>query len=277
MKKRMSLAVFASLLAVPLTMMPGRAAPEGCLAGPDRQPPEGSHWYYRLDRETHRKCWYLGQQGAKVHRVAVPRPDRATRPSAVEKSAEPAEKPVDPPVADTPVVTEATPEQTPRWLDAPKPIQAFEPASAWVSIPIADQQPIADPQPVAPDAAGSTAPPSVTPARPVTVEATGASSKLLLVLLAAALTLAAVIGRAIFRHAEAPRLFRRDVLDHVAPGWDAPLGDDRTVPASMRQHRSVPHDNGRRNVALASHGNNVDDDIEAMLRQLHRDWERVAA
>jgi hypothetical protein len=30
-----------------------------CIAEPNREPPEGSHWYYRVDRATDRKCWYL--------------------------------------------------------------------------------------------------------------------------------------------------------------------------------------------------------------------------
>jgi hypothetical protein len=30
-----------------------------CLEAPVGQAPEGEHWYYRLDRETQRKCWYF--------------------------------------------------------------------------------------------------------------------------------------------------------------------------------------------------------------------------
>jgi hypothetical protein len=35
-----------------------RAAAE-CLTDPNRTPPEGSHWFYRIDRPTDRRCWYL--------------------------------------------------------------------------------------------------------------------------------------------------------------------------------------------------------------------------
>src|ERR1700730_7043274 len=38
----------------------GAARGEECLAGPNAQAPQGSHWFYRVDRATHRKCWYLG-------------------------------------------------------------------------------------------------------------------------------------------------------------------------------------------------------------------------
>jgi hypothetical protein len=34
------------------------AAPE-CLTEPNRDPPQGSHWFYRVDRATDRRCWYL--------------------------------------------------------------------------------------------------------------------------------------------------------------------------------------------------------------------------
>jgi hypothetical protein len=35
------------------------AAAVDCITEPNRDPPEGSHWYYRVDRATDRKCWYL--------------------------------------------------------------------------------------------------------------------------------------------------------------------------------------------------------------------------
>ena len=30
-----------------------------CVQAPVGRAPEDEHWYYRLDRETHRKCWYV--------------------------------------------------------------------------------------------------------------------------------------------------------------------------------------------------------------------------
>ena len=35
------------------------ASPTKCIEVPVGRAPEGEHWYYRLDRETHRKCWYV--------------------------------------------------------------------------------------------------------------------------------------------------------------------------------------------------------------------------
>ena len=32
-----------------------------CITEPNREPPEGGHWYYRVDRATNRKCWFLAK------------------------------------------------------------------------------------------------------------------------------------------------------------------------------------------------------------------------
>src|SRR5690349_12714484 len=56
------------------------ARAEDCLAGPNAHAPQGSHWYYRLDRATHRKCWYVGTQRARTHRAAATAEER--RPAA---------------------------------------------------------------------------------------------------------------------------------------------------------------------------------------------------
>jgi hypothetical protein len=48
-----------------LTMQASRAA-DDCLAKPNAPSPQGSHWYYRVDRATHRECWYLGAEGGKA-------------------------------------------------------------------------------------------------------------------------------------------------------------------------------------------------------------------
>jgi len=41
-------------------------AAEDCLAAPTRVTPSGRHWYFHLDRQAHRKCWYLGPAGMKL-------------------------------------------------------------------------------------------------------------------------------------------------------------------------------------------------------------------
>jgi hypothetical protein len=43
---------------------PGGAA--DCLAAPKGATPQGQHWFYRLDRSSKRKCWYLREVDAKA-------------------------------------------------------------------------------------------------------------------------------------------------------------------------------------------------------------------
>ena len=63
----MSMRVLLCVPAISAGMMVGALALEAntaaaaveCITEPNREPPEGSHWYYRVDRATDRKCWYL--------------------------------------------------------------------------------------------------------------------------------------------------------------------------------------------------------------------------
>jgi len=41
----------------------GTADAADCLAAPNSPAPENGHWYYRTDRATQRKCWYLRSSG----------------------------------------------------------------------------------------------------------------------------------------------------------------------------------------------------------------------
>lgn len=60
----------------------GRAvADSACIEQPDRDAPQGDHWYYHFDREKNRKCWHLGPV-ATVVRESPPLA-RAERPHTV--------------------------------------------------------------------------------------------------------------------------------------------------------------------------------------------------
>lgn len=45
----------------------GEAKGDDCKAKPDGSAPAGLHWYYRVDRANSRHCWYLHEQGMRVH------------------------------------------------------------------------------------------------------------------------------------------------------------------------------------------------------------------
>jgi hypothetical protein len=71
------------LLVSPLTGAPARAEAE-CLAAPNAPPPAGQHWWYRTDRATKRKCWYLGPQDKNAAARKADRQERAAPSSSPE-------------------------------------------------------------------------------------------------------------------------------------------------------------------------------------------------
>ena len=42
-----------------MILLNSTAAAADCLSAPNQKPAEGEHWYYRTNRETNAKCWYL--------------------------------------------------------------------------------------------------------------------------------------------------------------------------------------------------------------------------
>ena len=60
-----------SVTSIPAT--PAQAADE-CLASPKATTPAGGHWYYRIEKGTKRKCWYLGDAGARVNKTVAAKP-----------------------------------------------------------------------------------------------------------------------------------------------------------------------------------------------------------
>jgi hypothetical protein len=162
-------------------------AAEQCAAEPNSKATQG-HWYYRVDRATQRKCWFLAQPGMKV------------RPPA---KAESAAKPPQPPAAHAPKVQQMTHSDCP-CPDEP-PAMAQDPS---IAQPLAaDPAPLPEPQNYAQSQANYAGdsqleqPPSVASADrgnlPTRIPVEPAH---LLALLAAALGLAALAGRLIVNY-----------------------------------------------------------------------------
>src|SRR6266576_6768368 len=66
-----ALAVSLSVLMVPELNSTANAA-ETCLAAPKGAAPQGSHWYYRVEQSSQRKCWRLVQKDQKGRSAAAP-------------------------------------------------------------------------------------------------------------------------------------------------------------------------------------------------------------
>jgi hypothetical protein len=78
-----------------MSLSDSRAVADDCLASPNAVSPPGTHWYYRVDRATHRQCWYLGAEGTKVRvqvrQASAPARPRSPKPSEPTVSTAPAQ------------------------------------------------------------------------------------------------------------------------------------------------------------------------------------------
>jgi len=76
-------AVSVGLLAAATLFGTNRAtrAADDCLAGPNRPPAPGGHWYYRFDHAADRKCWYLVESAARAPVADAPEPQPASDPT----------------------------------------------------------------------------------------------------------------------------------------------------------------------------------------------------
>jgi len=79
----MAVVVVAALAAVVQTGQAEDASSE-CVGRPNKAAPRGSHWWYRVDRSTQRRCWYLGPEQTAAR--GSPRIRRDTPPADVSSS-----------------------------------------------------------------------------------------------------------------------------------------------------------------------------------------------
>ncbi len=69
------------------------AAENECLSAPKATTPAGAHWYYRIEKGTKRKCWYLSDAGGKVNKPAATTKTTTSSPVA-EQDEPPPNKPM---------------------------------------------------------------------------------------------------------------------------------------------------------------------------------------
>jgi hypothetical protein len=245
------------LATVCLTVEASRAA-DDCITKPNAPSPQGSHWYYRVDRATHRECWYLGAEGAKLH----PRVRQA-----VSLVPPPAPKPIAQPTAPTPaeaITAEAAPAEisagearavaqddatadlSMRWSALPRSAASLDRAPASMSNSYAVEQSTTDSQDDMPLIW-----PIMTPQDLAAAEQAPRFTMQLAAALAAVLVLAALIVRIIVR----PSAARRP---------DRPYARDRWGSAAQRDMARSPVKSKSDPAA----------DIEASVRQLLHELQR---
>lgn len=120
-------AIFASSIAgVPLAALSQSAprAADDCLAAPKNETPEGSHWYYRIDRATKRQCWYLRQEGEKLSQAVPSNSPRSTKP-IVPQAETPAQRSISDAHAEMPPQTSIAPQSLNTVLPPAMPADAM--------------------------------------------------------------------------------------------------------------------------------------------------------
>jgi hypothetical protein len=285
-------AFFASFLTcVALTTVAGSSAraAEDCIVGPKGQAPQGSHWYYSLNRVTHHKCWYLGAEGLKVRQVASPKPSSSAMPTLQQRAEIPtlksvadahAEQLIDEPSAGPPIVADPTAQPLPEATeDAAAGVNSrgWALSSRWPNEPNSSGSTDREPGLTSnPDTHGHSRmdsqdekPPVLTTARLAAPEATVSSSRPLLALLAGALALVAVIGPMIFKYSVARRLGRRDIFDRGAVR-NANVADKRAPPMRSGSVAPTRHASVVRDLPKSSDPSGEMKELPSFLRSLRR-------
>jgi hypothetical protein len=134
------------------------ASADDCVSAPNSPAPEGKHWFYRTDRATQRKCWYLRAKDQPTQRTDAQAPSAApATPSAFENATASAGVPMSKSPADSAPSLKPQPAQAKQ--SAPKggtpSLSPAEPASQ-TSAPAAGPAPVAASVPPYPSA-GATA------------------------------------------------------------------------------------------------------------------------
>jgi hypothetical protein len=268
-------AIFAGLLAgAPLTTVSHSAPAEEadkCLAGPKGTPPQGGHWYYRVERTTKRHCWYIGDEKEKVTRAAPASssasadsasPASPPKNTAAQKAIADARAELPPPQMQAEPETGITAERAAApganaagtdtnqranaWnTNTQSPAQSSVIASRWpessgvspsaspAPAPApATYQPAADVPPDTAAAAPAIAPVTLAAADSFAAKQTGSIQTLLLVIIGA-LSLAGLMGSAIFRFGRMRWTGRRDVRGDRRAMWDS-AGPSPTAYSSSR-------------------------------------------
>jgi len=234
-------AIVLGVMATAASTAQAQSAPraaDSCLLEPSTDTAlQGKHWYYRIERGTGRKCWYLRDPDDKTARTETPNPAPAEKPESRRAETAPsrsisdahaeiapprARVPNDPPApaavpsiwqaarsnttaAVPPAANAGPPPLTPRWPQAADPAPAANPPPQ-ISQSQAPQAPtsLMAADATAPDtsansnnAAAQTLPPPDLAAAPVERN-TGSLHQLMLVAVGA-LALAGLTGSAVYR------------------------------------------------------------------------------
>ncbi len=209
-------ALFASLLAgAPLaTVSHSTAQAAGdCLAGPKGAPRDGGHWYYRVDRATQRHCWYVGDRRhpaaqrpiADAH-AELPLPQPRVEPASIAPEQQIAAAPADTSRANTGMPNTPASLIAARW-PWPSDLTSQVTPEAAIAAPVAN----------APSNAKVPLPATIPlAAADMSSGSRPGAIRTLLTVVMGALSLAAVMGGAIFGFGGTRRIGRPEIRSHPA-------------------------------------------------------------
>ena len=253
-------AIFACLLAgiaLPTVAHSAVEPAESCLSGPKGAPPKGGHWYYRVDRATKRQCWYVGDAKEKPSRANPqdPSPSKEQQQSVADARAELSMPQT--PVEQESGATAISAQRTPASIEIGQRTEV-EHASPQRSV-VASRWPessgasaSAGPGPAigpslanGPTNSEAPPPPALAPVTlaPVTLAAANSSTEkpsgsiqTLLLVVIGALTLAGLMGSAIYRLGAVRWKGRREIGIDRRAIWDLADRDRRSPAAGAADH-----------------------------------------
>jgi hypothetical protein len=294
-------AIFAILLAGTSLATISHSAPAECLSGPKDQTPEGSHWHYRIEHPSERHCWYLRKEDGQLSQLASPDSPTPAKPvppqtePAIQRSIANARAEVPPAktaIAMQPVPATAGTENTvwgnagavntetstiaSRWpgqpdtgsLVSPQPVSPQSSAAAPTASPVASSA--ASPVASAPSNSKTAAPRAVAAVTLATADSSSkspfSSIQMLLTIAMGALSLAAVMGSALFRSGRTRRTGERDESrGHRRVNWGSHGAGD--LARSAYRNPNMPEGNLPRDPRAAD---DPDRRIAEMLARLSR-------
>lgn len=243
----------AALAAIPT----GARAADECLTAPKGATPAGAHWYYRLEKGTKRKCWYLADEVSKATRTTssaatpaaaspeTPNPP-AAKPKTARKSVADARAELTTPEDDRPPLDATTwpPLESSATANAPRMDSppAIEPPAA--SEPVASQPQswtMATRWPESNSAGAGSSPPDERTAAALRAtaapqEATADPIRIALIVLTAALLAAAIAGRLLLRRV---RRAKRPVAPRTIWPDERPRHPDAAADADVEEIESL--------------------------------------
>lgn len=219
-KMKVAVAILGgSLTAAVFAIQPTAARAAECLPGPKGAAPNGSHWYYRIDRATKKNCWYVRAESSRPvptsHVENSPRSETPLRPSVADARAEA-------------MTDRAEPAAPPLAAPPAEQAQAADPGNAastvaarWLDQADADTAETASASPADAAATSPALPAATAPPAPAvrSAQASGAFPTLLFVIIGA-LAAAAVVAGMLFRFGRARADDQQNFEREHAP-WDA--------------------------------------------------------